>query len=78
MVVKRQRRGKAHENRTKEGQRTGVRTSGRTNSTPGLANLHRAGLGAVGAGVGKNIKRGAKGPGPSLLFASLDQYDLRP
>ena len=70
--------GNAQRNRAKEGQRTGVRTSGRTNSTPGLANLHRAGLGAVGAGGGKNIKRGAKGPGPSLLFASLDQYDLRP
>ena len=29
------RKGKARENRTKEGLRTGVRTSGRTNSTPG-------------------------------------------
>ena len=28
-------KGKARENRTKEGLRTGVRTSGRTNSTPG-------------------------------------------
>ena len=27
--------GKAHENTTKEGPRTGVRTSGKTNSTPG-------------------------------------------
>ena len=34
-MAKRQRRGKAHENRTKEGLRTEVRTSGRTNSTPG-------------------------------------------
>ena len=44
------RKGKARENRTKEGLRTGVRTSGRTNSTPGWPNLHRA-----GPGGGKNI-----------------------
>ena len=43
-------KGKACENRTKEGLRTGVRTSGRTNSTPGWPNLHRA-----GPGGGKNI-----------------------
>ena len=29
------RKGKARENRTKEGPKTGVRASGRTNSTPG-------------------------------------------
>ena len=34
MVVAKTRKGKAHENRTKEGPRTGVRTSGKTNSTP--------------------------------------------
>ena len=34
-VAKRQRKEKAHENRTKEGLRTRVRTSGKTNSTPG-------------------------------------------
>ena len=35
VVANIQGRGKAHENTTKEGPRTGVRTSGRTNSTPG-------------------------------------------
>jgi len=35
VVAKRQSRGKAHKNRTKEGLRTGVRTSGKTNSPPG-------------------------------------------
>ena len=50
-VAKRQRR----ENRTKEGQRTGVRTSGKTNNTPGWPNLHR-----TGPGREKHIKRGAK------------------
>ena len=34
-VAKRQRRGKACKNRTKEGLRTGVRNSGKTNSPPG-------------------------------------------
>ena len=34
VVAKRQRKGKAHENRTEEGPRTGVRTSGETNSPP--------------------------------------------
>ena len=54
----------ACENRTKEGPRTGVRTSGRTNSTPGWPNLHRA-----GPGGGKNIKRGAKAPSLSTALA---------
>ena len=36
------RQGKALKNRTKEGPRTGVRTSGRANSTPGQPNLHKA------------------------------------
>ena len=35
MVAAKTRKGKAHKNRTKEGPRTGVRTSGRRNSTPG-------------------------------------------
>ena len=39
------RKGKARENRTKEGLRTGVRTSGKTNSPPGKPNLYRAGSG---------------------------------
>ena len=34
-VAKKTKKGKAHENRAKEGLRTGVRTSGKTNSTPG-------------------------------------------
>ena len=50
-VAKRQRR----ENRTKEGRRTGVRTSGKINNTPGWPNLHR-----TGPGREKHIKRGAK------------------
>ena len=40
-VAKRQGREKPT-NRSKEGLRTGVRTSGTTNSTPGWPNLHRA------------------------------------
>ena len=47
------RKGKAPENRTKEGPRTRVRTSGKTNSSPDLPNLHRAGPG----GGGKTYKK---------------------
>ena len=36
---------KAHENRTKECLRIGVRSSGETNSPPGYPGLHRAGSG---------------------------------
>ena len=36
-------KGKARENRAKEGPRTGVRTSGKTNSPPGSPDLFRAG-----------------------------------
>ena len=57
VVAKRQRRKKATKNRTKEGLRTVVRTSGKTNSPPGQPNLHRAG---PGGGRKKHIKRGAK------------------
>ena len=39
------RKGKALENRTKEGLRTGVRTSGKTSIPPGQPNLHRVGSG---------------------------------
>ena len=35
VVAKRQRKGKAHKNETKENLRTGARTSGETNSLPG-------------------------------------------
>ena len=71
------RKGKGHENRIKEGPRTGVRTSCRTNSTPGQSNLHSA-----DPEGGKNIKRGVKGPGvclfPSLVGArSLSLSPLR-
>ena len=50
-VAKRQRKGKAWENRTKEG----PRTSGKTNNTPGWPNLHR-----TDPVRDKHIKRGAK------------------
>ena len=56
-VAKRQRKGKAWENRTKEG----PRTSGKTNNTPGWPNLHR-----TGPGRDKHIKRGAKASARSL------------
>ena len=59
---------KVCENRIKEGQRTQVRTSGKTNSLPGEPNSHRAGSGEEK----KHIKRGARiEPGASLLFASF-------
>ena len=49
------RKGIARENETKEGPRTGVRTSGKTNNTPGWPSLHR-----TGPGRDKHINRGAK------------------
>ena len=42
-VAKRQRKEKACENRTNQGPRTGVRTSGETNIPSGQPNFHRAG-----------------------------------
>ena len=58
-VAKRQEREKPpkiEKRKVKGSLRTGVRTSGRTNSTPGWPNLHRA-----GQGEGKKpIKAGAK------------------
>ena len=62
-----------------------MRTSGRTNSTPGSPNLHRAGPGREGGG--KHIKRGAKvlslslflqraPPLASLLFMSWGWHAL--
>ena len=82
-VAKRQGRGKARKNRTQEGLRTGVRTSGKTNNTPGWPNLHR-----TGPGRGKHINRGAKAsslslsPSPArwgtLLLVSLDRRALTP
>ena len=44
-VAKRQRKGKAHENGTKENPKMGMRTSGETNSPPGQPSLHRTGSG---------------------------------
>ena len=56
VVAKRQRKGKAHENGTKENLRTRVRTSGETNSPLGQPNLHRAGSG----GGDKQIRGGSQ------------------
>ena len=49
------RKGIARENETKEGPRTGVRTSGKTNNTPGWPSLHR-----TGPGRDKHTNRGAR------------------
>ena len=78
VVAKRQGKEKAQENRTKEGLRTGVRTSGKT---PGWPNLHR-----TGPGRDKHIKRGPKARSlclslspvhwGTLLLVSLDQRAL--
>ena len=62
MAVAKNLEGKALENRTKEGPRTGVRTSGKTNNTPGWPSLHK-----TGPGTEKHIKRGFK----ALLSLSL-------
>ena len=58
-VAKRQ--GREKPTKIKEDPRTGVRTSGKTNNTPGWPNLHRTGPGR------ENIKRGAKASSLSLL-----------
>ena len=78
-VAKRPGREEA-ENRTKKGPRTGVRTSGKTNNTPGWPNLHK-----TGPGTETHIKRGAKAlfslsptRWGALLFASLDRRALTP
>ena len=55
-VAKRQRKGKAHENGTKENPKMGMRTSGETNSPPGYPTLHRAGSGGGGSSYKKSIK----------------------
>ena len=74
------RKGKAHENETKEGPRTGVRTSGKTNTTPGWPSLHR-----TGPGREKHINRGARASSLArsptrwgALLVSLDQRALTP
>ena len=61
VVAKRQGREKPAKNRTKEGPRTGVRTSGKTNNAPGWPNVHR-----TGPGRDKHINRGAKASSLSL------------
>ena len=73
--------GKARGNRTKEGLRTGVRTSGKTNNTPDWPNLHRT-------GPGKNIYKEEPKLARSLSllpacrgahrFVSLDKRALAP
>ena len=57
-VAKRQGREKPAKIEQRKVLRTGVRTSGETNNTPGWPNLHRAGPEGE-----KDIKRGAEGPG---------------
>ena len=54
------------ENETKEGPRTGVKTSGKPNNTPGWPNLHR-----TGPGREKHINRGAKASSLSLPHAGV-------
>ena len=78
VVAKKTRKGKAHENRTKEGPRTRVRTSGKLNNTPGWPNLHRA-----GPERDKHINRGVKASSLSLsppragaLFSSCLWIDV--
>ena len=72
VVAKRQGREKP-ENRKKEGPRTRVRTSGKTNSTLSSPVYIRQAQEEVGKKKKKKIKRGAKEPGCSrfLLFASF-------
>ena len=76
-VAKRQGREKpAKIEKRKVRQRTGVRTSDKTNNTPGWPNLHR-----TGPGREKHIKRGAKASAHSLphaqeLFSSRLWIDL--
>ena len=68
VVAKRQGRGKPAKNRTKEGPRTGVRTSGRKKQHSWLAQF----TWGKSRGRKKTYKRGAEiGLGASLLFASF-------
>ena len=65
-VAKRQKKGKAQENKTKEGPRTGVRTLARTNNTPGWPSLHRP-----RPGGDEHTKRGAKASSPRARAGAL-------
>ena len=66
-------KGKARTNRTKEGPRTRVRTSGKTNNTPGWPNIHR-----TGPGRDKHINRGPKASSLSLSLSLLRAGALFP
>ena len=80
-VAKRQGREKPEKITTKEGPRTGLRTSGKTDNTPAWPNLHR-----TGPGREKHINRGARASSLSLsparwgalLLMSLDRRALMP
>ena len=61
VVAKRQRREKPMKIEQKKVRKTRMRTSGKTNNTPGWPNLHR-----TGPGRDKHIKRGAKASSLSL------------
>ena len=66
-VAKRQRKEETGENGTKENPRTGVRTSGETNSPPGQPNLHGAGS---GGGDKTFKKRSQEGLRPALMLGA--------
>ena len=80
VVAARQGREKPEKITTKEGPRTGLRTSGKTDNTPAWPNLHRTGPGGE-----KHINRGAKARSLALsparwgaLLVSSDQRALTP
>ena len=72
VVAKRQGREKPT-NRSKEGLRTGGRTSGRTNRTPGWPNLHRAVQGEEKTYKKRSQRAGASSLSPllSVFFTSF-------
>ena len=75
-VAKRQGREKPAKIEQRKVLRTGVRTSGETNNTPGWPNLHRTGPGSE-----KHIKREAKAsslslPRAGVLFSSYLWTDV--
>ena len=79
-VATRQGREKPAKMKQKKVRGPGVRTSGKTNTTPGWPDLH-----TTGPGRDKQIKREAKASSPSLsparwgaLLMSLDRCALTP
>ena len=65
-VAKRQRKGKACKNGTKENPKMGMRTSGETNSPPGQPPLHRA-----GSGGGRSLyKKRSQDEPPLFLYVA--------